>query len=69
MRPRFVGWGAFEKRAGDRMEAMLREAAPTSAIVDMILAEAARLRDGEVGPPFDVLLGSDPGPSSIGDVA
>lgn len=56
LRPRFVGYQQFEKRAGDRMEAMLRSAAPTAAIVAMIEAEADRIRRGDVEPPYDRLM-------------
>ncbi len=56
LRPRFVGYQQFEKRAGDRMEAMLRSAAPTTAIVAMIEAEADRIRRGDVEPPYDRLM-------------
>lgn len=55
-RPRFVGYQQFEKRAGDRMEQLLRDGAPTRDIVSMIAAEAERLRRGEVDPPYDRLM-------------
>lgn len=56
LRPRFVGYQQFEKRAGDRMEALLRDNAPTRDIVAMIESEADRLRRGEVDPPYDALM-------------
>ena len=59
VRPRFIGYQQFEQRAGDRLEAMLREGAPTPAIVAMIRAEAARIRDGHVDPPYDRLTAEE----------
>lgn len=59
LRPRFVGYQQFEKRAGDRMEAMLRRAAPTRDIVAMIEAEADRIRRGNVDPPYDRLMAAE----------
>ena len=67
MRPRFLGYSVFEKRAGDQMEAMLRERVPTAVLAEMILAEAARIRDGDIGLLFDKLMPLDPGLYILGD--
>lgn len=55
IRPRFVGYQQFEARAGDRLEAMLRDRAPTRRIVAMIGEEADRVRRGMIDPPYDRL--------------